>query len=74
VHFEITIQHKLTTHSPNYYFSSWDVEQDFIMEGSNITEAVNKVKANLYASNGVRGDEVRILEWHPLQEEDDDAL
>ena len=42
------------------------------MEGCNITEAVNKVKANLYASEGVRGDEVRILEWHPLQEEDDE--
>jgi len=48
----------------------WDVQQDFIMEGKNITEAVNKVKAHIYESHGLRGDDVRILGWQPLQEAD----
>lgn len=56
MHFEMTVE--------------WDVQQDFIMEGRNITEAVNKVKAHIYENEGVRGDNVRILGWQPLQEAD----
>lgn len=56
IHFEMTVE--------------WDVQQDFIMEGESIAEAVKKVKAHIYTSHGIKGDDIRILGWHPLEEDD----